>query len=107
MLTKERFEQIKKDGKLCAGNIGPTMFKELVAEVERLRPDFQEPLSTKDLVERIQEAHARSHEKPRLVGSPGAALVKHYQELGFISNLSPEKEERLIQIFNETLQEST
>lgn len=74
-LTKERFEQIKKDGKLMSGNIGPTMFKKLIAEVERLRPDFQEPLSTKDLIERIQEAQARAHEKPRLVGSPGAELI--------------------------------
>lgn len=41
-MTKERFEQIKKDGKLMAGNIGPAMFRELVDEIERLRPEFSQ-----------------------------------------------------------------
>lgn len=41
MLTLDRFNQIKKDGKLLAGNIGPTMFKEMVAEIERLRPELK------------------------------------------------------------------
>lgn len=100
-LTKERFEQIKKDGKLMSGNIGPRMFKELVDEIVRLRPDFQEPLSTKDLIERVQEAQARAHEKPRLVGSSGEELVKYYREQGLIRELSKEEENELVVRFNE------
>jgi len=48
MLTKERLDQIKKDGRLLAGNIGPTMFKEMVSEIERLRPELKENTNEKE-----------------------------------------------------------
>lgn len=64
MLTKERFDKIKKDGKLMAGNIGPSMYKDLIEFIEAMELELKfakEITGVYDSDEALNEARTKAN----------------------------------------------